>query len=106
MNNSDQYDVAIIGGGPGGYVAGIRAAQLGLRACVVEKDALGGVCLNWGCIPSKNLLHQTELIASRRELESIGARLDMTTLDYAKVQKIQASCQPVGKRGRIPAEEK
>jgi dihydrolipoamide dehydrogenase len=87
VNHSDQYDVAIIGGGPGGYVAGIRAAQLGLRACVVEKDALGGVCLNWGCIPSKNLLHQAELIASRRELESIGARLDLTSLDYAKVHK-------------------
>ncbi len=49
----DPYDVAIIGAGPGGYVAAIRAAQLGLKAAVIEKDAVGGTCLNWGCIPSK-----------------------------------------------------
>jgi len=50
-----KYDLAIIGSGPAGYVAGIRAAQLGLKACIFEKDRIGGVCLNWGCIPTKAL---------------------------------------------------
>lgn len=81
------YDVAIIGAGPGGYVAGIRAAQLGLTACVIEKDKPGGVCLNWGCIPSKNLLYQAAMFDSRKELESIGVTIDITGLDYSKVHK-------------------
>ena len=50
------FDVVILGGGPGGYVAAIRAAQLGLKAAVVEREHLGGICLNWGCIPTKALL--------------------------------------------------
>jgi dihydrolipoamide dehydrogenase len=58
----DPYDVAVIGAGPGGYVAAIRAAQLGLRAAIIEKDAVGGTCLNWGCIPSKALLYSAELL--------------------------------------------
>ncbi len=57
-----EYDVAIIGSGPGGYVAAIRAAQLGLSAAIIEKDSVGGLCLNWGCIPSKALLYGAELI--------------------------------------------
>jgi dihydrolipoamide dehydrogenase len=81
------YDVAIIGSGPGGYVAGIRAAQLGLTTCVIEKDKPGGVCLNWGCIPSKNLLYQAAMFDSRKELESIGVTVDITGLDYGKVHK-------------------
>ena len=51
-----KYDIIIIGGGPGGYVAAIRAAQLGFKTCVVEKAKMGGICLNWGCIPTKALL--------------------------------------------------
>ncbi|MFH0729746.1 MAG: dihydrolipoyl dehydrogenase [Pseudomonadota bacterium] len=87
MEPSQPYDVAIIGAGPGGYVAGIRAAQLGLTACVIEKDKPGGVCLNWGCIPSKNLLYQATLFDSGKELESIGVAVDVSTLDYSKVHK-------------------
>ena len=53
---SQSFDVVVIGGGPGGYVAAIRASQLGFSVCVIEKEKLGGVCLNWGCIPTKALL--------------------------------------------------
>ena len=82
-----KYDVAIIGAGPGGYVAGIRAAQLGLKICVVEKDNPGGVCLNWGCIPSKNLIHQAGLFSSMSELSEIGVNVDVNGLDYGKVHE-------------------
>ena len=56
-----KYDVIVIGSGPGGYVAAIRASQLGMKAAVVERDALGGVCLNWGCIPTKALLKSAQV---------------------------------------------
>ena len=55
------YDLAVIGGGPGGYVAAIRASQLGLKAVVIEANHLGGICLNWGCIPTKALLLTSEI---------------------------------------------
>ena len=81
------YDVIIIGAGPGGYVAAIRAAQLGLKTCVIEKDKPGGVCLNWGCIPSKNLIRQADLFSARSELEEMGLSIDKTNFDYSRVQK-------------------
>ena len=65
------FDIAVIGGGPGGYVAAIRAAQLGLNAVVVEREHLGGICLNWGCIPTKALLRAAELRHSIDELKSL-----------------------------------
>lgn len=61
MADSKHYDLIVIGGGPGGYIGAIRAAQLGMKTACVERDRLGGVCLNWGCIPSKALLHNAEL---------------------------------------------
>jgi dihydrolipoamide dehydrogenase len=87
MSESKVYDVVIIGAGPGGYVAGIRARQLGLKACVIEKDKAGGVCLNWGCIPSKNLLHQAELFHGLKEMAAVGVGIDTASLDYTKVHK-------------------
>ena len=57
----DLYDVIIIGGGPGGYVSAIKAKQLGLKVALVEKEKLGGICLNWGCIPTKSLLRVAEI---------------------------------------------
>ena len=57
----DSFDLVVIGGGPGGYVAAIRAAQLGLKTALIEKEHLGGICLNWGCIPTKSLLKSAEL---------------------------------------------
>ena len=62
MNEQNKkYDVIILGGGPGGYVAAIKAAQIGMTVSIVEKDNLGGVCLNWGCIPTKALLKSAEI---------------------------------------------
>lgn len=88
MDVKQAYDVAVIGAGPGGYVAAIRASQLGLKTCVIEKEKVGGVCLNWGCIPSKNLLHQAGLFASAKELAAMGVSVNTAGLDYAKVNKI------------------
>jgi dihydrolipoamide dehydrogenase len=69
-----EYDVAVIGGGPGGYVAAIRAAQLGLRTVLVEKEQVGGLCLNWGCIPSKALLHAADVLNLVRRSWEFGIR--------------------------------
>lgn len=82
----NHYDLIIIGAGPGGYCAAIRAAQLGLQAVVIEKDQPGGVCLNWGCIPSKNLIHQADVFHSMKEMENVGVGIDRSSLDYAAVQ--------------------
>ena len=79
------YDLLVLGAGPGGYVAAIRATQLGLKAGVIEKDKPGGVCLNIGCIPSKALIHQAELMRCAKELEQIGVKVDASALDYGKV---------------------
>lgn len=84
MANHD-YDLLVLGAGPGGYVAAIRATQLGMKAAVIEKDKPGGVCLNIGCIPSKALIHQAELMHSAAELEAIGVKVDASGLDYGKV---------------------
>jgi dihydrolipoamide dehydrogenase len=83
------YDVVIIGGGPGGYVAAIRARQLGLKTALVEREHLGGVCLNWGCIPTKSLLHNAEVIRLLDEGKTYGFSFDKSSLriDYATAQK-------------------
>jgi dihydrolipoamide dehydrogenase len=83
----DCYDLIIIGAGPGGYCAAIRAAQLGLDTAIIEKDQPGGVCLNWGCIPSKNLIHQAEQFHGLTAMEAVGVTVDRSTLDYSAVQK-------------------
>ena len=79
----DPYDIAIIGAGPGGYVAAIRAAQLGLKAAIIEKDAVGGTCLNWGCIPSKALLYSAELLNLFRRGPEFGITTGEVTGDLA-----------------------
>ena len=66
------FDVVVVGGGPGGYVAAIRAAQLGMEAAVVEREHLGGICLNWGCIPTKTLLHTADLYREMQDAERYG----------------------------------
>ena len=83
------YDVVVIGGGPGGYVAAIRASQLGLKTAVVEKEAMGGVCLNWGCIPTKALLRNAEVVRTLGEGKTFGFSFDQSTLtvSYEAAQK-------------------
>ena len=81
------YDLVVIGSGPGGYVAAIRANQLGMKAAIVEKDKAGGVCLNVGCIPSKALINQAAIYSSRKDLEELGIKLDESGFDYAHVFK-------------------
>ena len=73
---ADAYDIIIVGGGPGGYVAAIRAAQLGLRTAVVEREHLGGICLNWGCIPTKALLRSAEIFHYAQHAGSYGLTLE------------------------------
>jgi len=79
------YDVLVIGSGPGGYVAAIRAAQLGLRAAVAERGDVGGVCLNIGCIPSKAIIHQAEIYRNRAKLGAMGVRVDDSGFRYEGV---------------------
>ncbi|MEA3338929.1 MAG: FAD-dependent oxidoreductase, partial [Chloroflexota bacterium] len=76
------YDVAIIGAGSGGYVAAIRAAQLGLKVALVEKEHLGGVCLNWGCIPTKSLLRNAEVISLLGRGKEFGFTLTGFETDF------------------------
>ena len=77
------YDLVVIGSGPGGYVAAIRAGQLGLKAAVVEREALGGTCLNWGCIPTKALLKNAEIVSYVRRAEEFGLKFEGFHADYS-----------------------
>ncbi len=84
---SFDYDVLFMGSGPGGYVGAIRAAQLGKKVAVVERDKPGGVCLNIGCIPSKALINQADIFLHRKNLEDFGVKLDMSGFDYRGVYR-------------------
>jgi len=81
------YDVIIIGGGPGGYVAAIRSAQLGLKTAVVEREHLGGICLNWGCIPTKALLRSAEVYHQMQHASAYGLAASGVSADVAAVVK-------------------
>jgi dihydrolipoamide dehydrogenase len=79
------FDVAVIGGGPGGYVAAIRAAQLGLKTAVIEREHLGGICLNWGCIPTKTLLRSAEIYHLLHRLDEYGLSAGSISFDLKKI---------------------
>ncbi|NLP11253.1 dihydrolipoyl dehydrogenase [bacterium] len=84
---ADKADLAVIGSGPGGYVAAIRASQLGLKTVVVEKAELGGICLNWGCIPTKALLHSATLYNQIKHAGEFGVQVQEAAVDLAKMVK-------------------
>jgi len=81
-----KYDLAVLGGGPGGYVAAIRASQLGLKTAIIDKDNLGGICLNWGCIPTKALLKNAEIydLLSHRA-DEFGIKVGNVDFDLKKI---------------------
>jgi dihydrolipoamide dehydrogenase len=90
-----QFDLAVIGAGPGGYVAAIRAAQLGLKTAIVEREHLGGICLNWGCIPTKALLRTAELYHQIGRAAEFGLACDNLRFDLASV--VERSRKVAGK---------
>jgi dihydrolipoamide dehydrogenase len=79
------FDLIVIGAGPGGYVAAIRAAQLGMRTAIVERENLGGVCLNWGCIPTKALLKSGEVMDTVQHLADYGLTAEKLSFDFGKI---------------------
>jgi len=81
----NSFDITILGGGPGGYVAAIRASQLGLKTAIIEQDELGGVCLNWGCIPTKSLLKSAEMIDSIKNADQYGIKISSYKIEYGKI---------------------
>src|SRR6478609_8035553 len=82
-----KYDVIVIGSGPGGYVAAIRASQLGLKTAVVEKAEVGGICLNWGCIPTKALLKSAQVFDYIKHAKDYGITVGESTADFGAVIK-------------------
>src|SRR5271155_1686930 len=82
---AEQYDVIVIGSGPAGYVCAIRAAQLGMKTAIVERDRLGGICLNWGCIPTKALLRSSEIWHLMHRLNEFGFSADNFKFDIGKI---------------------
>jgi len=85
MAETHNFDVAILGGGPGGYVTAIRSAQLGLKTAVIEREHMGGICLNWGCIPTKALLRSAEIYHYMQHAEDYGLSVKGVSFDLAKV---------------------
>jgi len=91
----ENFDLVVIGGGPGGYVAAIRAAQLGQKTAVIEREHLGGICLNWGCIPTKALLKSAELYQKMNHAEEFGISVQGASFD---IEKIVARSRDVSKK--------
>ncbi|HET7658551.1 MAG TPA: dihydrolipoyl dehydrogenase [Bacillales bacterium] len=110
---AQEYDLVVLGGGTGGYVAAIRASQLGLKTAVVEKDKLGGTCLHRGCIPSKALLRSAEVYATAKRGEDFGVMAQEITFDYAKahdrkskiINQLHNGVQGLMKKGKIDVYE-
>lgn len=104
------YEVAIIGGGPGGYVAGIRLQQYGISTIVFEKERLGGVCLNRGCIPTKSLVKVADLYREIKNADSFGLSVDSSAVHYDKVwqrknavvEKLVSGVEFIYKKRKIP----
>ena len=84
---ASKYDLAVIGSGPGGYVAAIRAAQLKMKVALIERDRLGGICLNWGCIPTKALLKSAEVFEQMKQAKSYGIKVSGVSADFGQIIK-------------------
>lgn len=82
-----KFDVLVIGSGPGGYVAAIRAAQLGKNVGIVERESLGGICLNWGCIPTKALLKSAQVFEYINHAADYGIKIAEATADFGQIVK-------------------
>ncbi|MCB9768476.1 MAG: dihydrolipoyl dehydrogenase [Candidatus Omnitrophica bacterium] len=89
MSSENQYDIAILGGGPGGYIAAIRAARHGLKTALIEKEKIGGTCLHWGCIPTKGLLQNAQVFRHCTESDSFGIRTGEVSYDWEAIMERQ-----------------
>src|SRR5512133_1273476 len=87
MAEQSTFDVVVVGGGPGGYPAAMRAAQYGLKVALIEKERPGGVCLNWGCIPTKAMLRSADVLETVQHAADFGVLADNVRLDYSTVLK-------------------
>src|SRR3989339_1493003 len=85
IQTMDKFDVLVLGGGPGGYVAAIRAAQLGAKVALIEKDKIGGTCLNRGCIPTKAIIACTNLFEKIKKADNFGIKAENPSIDYRQV---------------------
>lgn len=94
-----KYDVLIIGSGPGGYVAAIRSAQLNLKTAIVERDRLGGICLNWGCIPTKALLKSAEVLEEMKHAKEFGLQVEKLQADFPEVIKRSRKVADINSKG-------
>src|SRR4030043_1485529 len=98
-SHSYNYDLLIIGSGPGGYVAAIRASQKGAKTAVLEKDALGGICLNWGCIPTKALLKNAEIMHTLKRADEFGFKFSDLSFDFKKIIKRSREVADINSKG-------
>ena len=87
----DTFDVIVLGSGPGGYVTAIRASQLGLKTAIIEKENLGGVCLNWGCIPTKALLKSAQVFKYLQHADQYGLQVEKADKDFDFKVKYEAT---------------
>ena len=100
------FDIIVIGAGPGGYVTAIRAAQLGFKTAIIERDFLGGICSNWGCIPTKALLRSAEIFHYMQHAKDYGLSAENVSFDPAAViKRSRARRGPHEQRRRLPDEE-
>ena len=99
------FDIMVLGGGPGGYEAAIRCAQLGRKTCLIEARELGGTCLNRGCVPTKALLHGAEVYESALSAGTFGVRAENVSIDYAKLVEFK-NARVARLRGGIEALER
>lgn len=97
-----KYDLIVIGSGPGGYVAAIRASQLGMNVAVIERAELGGICLNWGCIPTKSLLKSAQVLEYARHAQDYGVKIENAEPDFnAIIARSRGVADKMSKRNPI-----